>query len=213
MGPKTRFREAARARRRQMSPQERRAKSALVAERVAGLGVIRPGATLCFYLATNEEVDTRSLVARALADGCRVVVPRVAAEGRLELYAIEDIEADVEIGAFGVEEPSAGAAGPIEAEAVECFIVPGVAFDPSGHRCGSGRGYFDRLLASRSPGSVIAALAYECQLQPALPADEHDIPMDFICTEKRVLDCRGQSRGERAEMRPAARNVKEVETL
>jgi 5-formyltetrahydrofolate cyclo-ligase len=213
MDSKALIREAARALRRDVSPDERRQKSTLAAERVAGLGAIRTGSTLCFYLATNEEVETRPLVARALADGCRVVVPRVAGEGRLELYAIEDLDADVKTGAYGVDEPSAGAAGPIEPEAVDCFVVPGVAFDPSGRRCGSGRGYFDRLLARRAPGSLVVALAFECQLQPTLPAQEHDIPMDFICTEERVLDCRGQSLGERVQVRPAARRKKEVETL
>jgi len=213
MMPKAGFREAARLRRSQMSPEERRRSSEAVSQRLSRLDVIRPEATVCFYLATAEEVETRPLVGRALEVGCRVVVPRVAAEGRLELYPIEALEGQVELGAFGIEEPRLGAASPLEAEAVDCFIVPGVAFDPSGRRCGTGRGYFDRLLSRRAPESVVVALAFECQLQPALPAEEHDVPMDFICTERRILDCRRQSGGPLPEPQLTARKEKEVETL
>ena len=213
MMPKAGFREAARLRRSQMSPEERRRSSEAVSQRLSRLDVIRPEATVCFYLATAEEVETRPLMARALEVGCRVVVPRVAAEGLLGLYPIEALEGQVELGAFGIEEPRLGAAPPIEVEAVDCFIVPGVAFDPSGRRCGTGRGYFDRLLSRRAPESVVVALAFECQLQLALPAEEHDVPMDFICTERRILDCRRQSGGPFPEPHLTARKEKEVETL
>lgn len=213
MTPKARFREAMRTRRRRMSPKQRNRKSEAVAERLARLEVIRSGATICFYLATAEEVETRPLVAQALEVGCRVVVPRVAAEGHLELYAIEDLEADLKVGAFGIEEPCGSGAAPLEAEAVDCFVVPGVVFDPAGHRYGFGRGYYDRLLARRVPESVVVALAFDLQLLPALPAEAHDVPVDFICTESRIFDCRGPSGGSRGEPHPAAPGGKEVETL
>ncbi len=138
------------------------------------------------------------------------MLPKVAEGGNLEIYAIEDLSSQVALGPFGIEEPVGGSAGPVPPGSVECFIVPGVPFDTSGRRCGFGRGYFDRLLARRASGALVVALAFECQITPVLPADEHDVLMDIICTEKRIYDCRTPTAGPQVEPKPAV--GKEVKT-
>jgi 5-formyltetrahydrofolate cyclo-ligase len=33
----------------------------------------------------------------------------------------------------------------------------------------------------------VVALAFECQIVPAIPSEPHDVPMDVIVTEQRVI--------------------------
>lgn len=203
MEPKTDLREKALADRRRMSPKERSKKSRAVAEMFLGLGLLRPEATVGFYLAAWDEVETRPLVQRAIETGCAVVLPRVSVNGDLELYQVRDLSSELEVGSFGLEEPVRVSNASMPVEMVECFVVPGVAFDTSGRRLGFGLGYFDRLLARRTEDSLVVALAFECQITPAVPAHEHDISMDIICTEERVIDCRGQSLKPQVVSQPA----------
>lgn len=209
MVPKRKFRREALDLRRKISREQRDRWSDAVAERVRALNLLEPEATVCFYMATPEEVETRPLVAEALEKGCRVVLPKVAEGGRLELYPVEDPATQLEAGPFGIQEPMGGSAEPVSAGSVDCFFVPGVAFDTSGRRCGFGGGYFDRLLARRARGSLVVALAFECQMTPDLPAYDHDVIMDIICTEKKTYHCRRSTTEPRVDERPAVgREVK-----
>ena len=57
-------------------------------------------------------------------------------------------------------------------------LMPGLAFDPQGHRMGYGGGFYDRFLA-REPHPTIA-LCYDFQLLSDLPVQAHDIPVDAV---------------------------------
>ncbi|MBI2519996.1 MAG: 5-formyltetrahydrofolate cyclo-ligase [Bdellovibrio sp.] len=66
-------------------------------------------------------------------------------------------------------------------------MLPGLAFSKTGARLGRGRGYFDRYLALHRPLAI--GVAYEGQLNEALPADPCDWSMNFVVTEKAIYDC------------------------
>lgn len=70
------------------------------------------------------------------------------------------------------------------------LIVPGVAFDLNGNRLGRGKAYFDQLLqklrVKNEPFDAIA-VAYDHQVLDVVPKEEHDQPVDFLCTPKRGL--------------------------
>jgi 5-formyltetrahydrofolate cyclo-ligase len=70
---------------------------------------------------------------------------------------------------------------------IELVLVPGVAFDGSGRRLGRGRGHYDATLAALSPAAVRIGLAFELQIVAAVPCEPHDMPLDAIVTERRVL--------------------------
>jgi len=56
----------------------------------------------------------------------------------------------------------------------------------SGQRLGYGLGYYDKWFTSHKVGLKVAP-CYECQLLEELPADEHDVPVDVLVTEDRVI--------------------------
>jgi len=61
-----------------------------------------------------------------------------------------------------------------------------VAWDEKGRRLGYGAGYFDRALAGASRTTKVG-LALESQRLARIPESKHDVPLDVIVTERRVV--------------------------
>jgi 5-formyltetrahydrofolate cyclo-ligase len=75
----------------------------------------------------------------------------------------------------------------INVEQLALVIVPGLAFDKHCNRLGRGRGYYDRFLKTLPQTTIKIAIAYETQIIDSIPTNEHDIPVDCIITESRIL--------------------------
>jgi 5-formyltetrahydrofolate cyclo-ligase len=69
------------------------------------------------------------------------------------------------------------------------MIVPGLAFDAQGNRLGRGGGWYDRLLGATGGAAVPVALAYEFQIVDEVPVRQWDRAVNYIVTERRVIDC------------------------
>ena len=77
---------------------------------------------------------------------------------------------------------------------VDLVIVPGLVFDEKLARYGRGRGYYDRFLCMLPKQTIVIAVGYDFQLMShkwRLGLKSHDIKMDYIITEKRVIQKRG----------------------
>jgi 5-formyltetrahydrofolate cyclo-ligase len=77
---------------------------------------------------------------------------------------------------------------------VDLVIVPGVVFDEKRARYGRGSGYYDRFLDQLPKTTCIIGVAYDFQVLPykwKLKLNEYDIKMDYIITEKRIIQKRG----------------------
>jgi len=70
----------------------------------------------------------------------------------------------------------------------DLFLVPGVAFTETGVRVGRGKGYYDRYLHNHSGLKI--GLCFEFQILSELPREDHDVLMDYLVTEKRVICCK-----------------------
>jgi len=70
-------------------------------------------------------------------------------------------------------------------EDIDLILVPGAAFDEQGTDRVR-RGFYDKLLPLYRGSTV--ALAFELQMVSRVPAASHDIPVQKIITEKRVID-------------------------
>jgi 5-formyltetrahydrofolate cyclo-ligase len=90
-------------------------------------------------------------------------------------------------GSLGIHEPldSAAEVRP------DLVIVPLAAFDRTGHRIGYGAGYYDRTLAPlRQNGRLYAVgIGYAAQEIAKVPDDPHDQRLDYVVTEREVIDC------------------------
>ncbi len=89
--------------------------------------------------------------------------------------------------AWGVPAPRIRA--PIRPQTVTAVLVPGLAFDPAGHRLGRGAGVYDRLLATLAPTAIRIGLVPADRMVPALPHEPHDIRMHVVVTQDGVTRC------------------------
>ena len=131
--------------------------------------------TIYGYLPYNQEVRTVPMLEQALKDGKRVAVPKVYGEEMKFLY-LDDLT-KVEKGYAGIPEPIADE--PVADDETALVLMPGLAFDPQGHRIGYGGGFYDKFLAAE-PNHPTLALCYEFQMLPELHTEEHDIPVDTV---------------------------------
>ncbi len=161
--------------------------SAAIAAQIATLPEFAAARTVLLTLAFRSEWSTLPLVHAALAAAKTVVVPRVNTQTRmLELHSIADPDRDIIAGHSGIPEPRP-AQPQIGRDMIEFVLVPGVAFDLGGRRLGYGGGYYDRLLPLLAPHAPRVAGAFEIQLVERVPAAPHDVAVDAIVTESRIV--------------------------
>lgn len=195
-------RAAVRARRRARSPEERAVVAGRLAERVLGLPevavlVAAGGGTVTAYASYRGEPGTAPLLAALREAGVRVLLPVVVGDGVLE-WSEYDGPATVATYDRGIPEPvgrrlpGRGAAA-LEAARARVVLLPALAVGADGRRLGQGGGFYDRLCAALPPvgdgGPLLVALVHDDEvLSPAdLPADDHDVAVDVVVTESRVL--------------------------
>jgi len=139
------------------------------------------------YSALKFEIDPRAAVEQAWALGKTVALPRTLADTReLVLHRYAEGDTLCESG-FVIQEPLASAPV-VSPDEVDVVLIPGLGFDTRGQRLGFGQGYYDRLLP-RLTRAIRIGLAYEVSLLAQVPNAAHDIPVDFVITEKRVIQC------------------------
>lgn len=181
--PKKSIREEMLARRKCLAAASSLSLSLRVQERLLTTPQFADAGTLALYSATQNEVFTEAVFAAARRSGKKVAYPRVSGKG-LEFVEVAD-RCELGRGAFGILEPSGSRVVPLGE--LDLLVVPGVAFDLTGHRLGYGKGYYDRLLHDCGKRGVLAGFCFEFQLVEALPAESHDVRMDLVITEERVL--------------------------
>lgn len=131
--------------------------------------------TIYGYLPYNQEVRTVPILEQALRDGKTVAVPKVIDDQMI--FVVMDDLAKVEKGYAGIPEPIENKPEANDPEAL--ILMPGLAFDPHGHRIGYGGGFYDRFLENE-PNHPTVALCYSFQVFPQLETEEHDIPVDLV---------------------------------
>ncbi len=137
----------------------------LLAERVAVAG----------YAALPDEIDPRFVAFD--------IWPRVTGRD-LPLTLHHATRADLRPGAWGIREPDRDAPQRIP----DAVLLPLLAADARGNRLGYGAGYYDRTL--RDSRALRIGLAWDCQIVALPPPDPWDIPLDWLVTPTRRIDCR-----------------------
>ena len=131
--------------------------------------------TIYGYLPYNKEVRTVPMLEQALKDGKRVAVPKCYGD-EMKFLFMDDLS-KVEKGYAGIPEPVADE--PVADDETALVLMPGMAFDPQGHRIGYGGGFYDKFLA-QEPNHPTLALCYDFQVLPHLETEEFDIPVDCV---------------------------------
>ncbi|MFU8806142.1 MAG: 5-formyltetrahydrofolate cyclo-ligase [Bradymonadaceae bacterium] len=136
------------------------------------------------YVSFRNEIDIGPYLETRLEANRAVCLPRVQGD-HLEFVQVHDLHSLVP-GAFGILEP---VGEPFPVAEIEVFLVPGLVFDHDGARLGFGKGYYDRVLCSRSGHRPLAiGVCYAWQLiDSPIPVEPHDVSMDLIATDEGIF--------------------------
>jgi len=160
---------------RAMTREEIEAKSEKLGKLFLASDLYKQAKNIYGYLPYNQEVRTTAMLEQAQKDGKRIAVPKILGDTMIFVW-LDDLTA-VEKGYSGIPEPVD--LTPVADDPTALVLMPGMAFDPEGHRCGYGGGFYDKFLASE-PDHPTLALCYDFQVLPHLETEEFDIPVDCV---------------------------------
>lgn len=141
----------------------------------------RYGPTVAVYLPIGSEIDPRPLMTKLIDAGAQLALPCVQDDGSMVYRAYRRGDM-LERRDFGLLEPNSD----VPEVHPTLVITPLLAFDRQGGRLGYGKGHYDRALSRlRANGRVfVCGLAFFGQEVEAVPVEEHDVPLDWVMTER-----------------------------
>ncbi len=186
--PKRKLRQVMLDMRRNLTAEERCVSGHVIQQAFVVLPAFAKAHVIALYSSIGGEVETVEVLEAALKEGKIVLFPVVCGD-HLRFIRVSD-PSKMARGAFGISEPciTGEAYAP---DAADLVVVPGVAFDRTGKRIGFGKGYYDRSLHHLEGNGKLVGFCYDFQLVDEIIAEPHDVAVDVIITEKRVLDLRG----------------------
>ncbi len=152
----------------------------IIFSKLVNLRIYNDAKTVLIYVSFGSEVDTKKIIDFSLECGKTVAVP-FCYGNRMEFYAIKSSD-ELIPGKYGI--PTADITNRVSINDFNdaLCIVPALSFDLQGNRLGYGGGYYDRFLEYHSVKTI--GLCYSRCIHPHLPAEDYDIKIDNILTER-----------------------------
>ena len=136
------------------------------------------------YISLDFEVNTKEFIKNELSKANKEIFVPFLEEDKIKVSRMKKFNNIVK-GNYGVLEPKNK---DIYEEGIDIILVPGTAFDKKGRRIGFGKGYYDSFL-KQYLYSLKIGIAFEEQIVDLIPEEEHDVQMDMIITDKRIIKC------------------------
>jgi 5-formyltetrahydrofolate cyclo-ligase len=182
--PKRKLRQAMLARRKALSAEDAKALSFMIQRLFIASVEFGKSAMVGLYSPIHNEVDTSEVLVSLLGSSRAALYPVV--NGGMLVFRRVDSPGKMRSGSFGILEPDESCEV-VHPDRADLIIVPGIAFDLTGKRVGYGKGYYDRTLHHLEGSGKLVGFCYECQLVEAILGEPHDVTMDLLITEKRVI--------------------------
>ena len=186
------LRKTLRARRRSVSESVRARAAQLVARNTDRYLHLEEGWRIAIYASLPSELDTAPLIDLARRRGCEVFVPRIDRHSLGRRMRFVELTGRQRLNRLGIHEPEASRS--LGARWFDVVFLPLVGFDARGVRLGMGGGYYDRAFAFRRWRKAwhaprLIGLAYAFQQVESLDAAPHDVRLDAVVTEERIIQC------------------------
>ena len=170
-----------------LSAEKKQALDSAIVKEIARSRQFRQASGILLYAPMTGEIDLSPLVRIARKLGKRVAFPRCDTESETMRFYELSPNARLCVGAYGIFEPPADAPLYTPDKRTLC-ILPALTCDPHGNRLGYGKGYYDKFLKTFE-GVTLCAL-YHGFLARELPCEAHDVPVQYLCTERGVFKLR-----------------------
>lgn len=148
-----------------LDEETRAAKNAAITDKIMSLDEFKTADAIMAYVAFGSEADPEPVMRVAAGEGKRIMIPDF----------------------FGLLELTGTYAKHAEASEVDLVLIPGIAFDELGYRLGYGGGWYDRFSTKLHEGIKLVGLAFEEQIVREIPNEPHDLLLDLIVTDSRVI--------------------------
>ena len=186
------LRKTLRARRRSVSASERARIAQLVALNADRYLHLQAGWRIAVYASLPSELDTAPLIDLARSRGCHIYVPRIDRHSLGRKMRFVELTGRQRRNRLGIHEPESFRT--IGARWLDVVFLPLVGFDACGVRLGMGGGYYDRAFAFRRWRAAwhaprLIGIAYSFQQVEGLTAAAHDVRLDAVVTEERIVKC------------------------
>lgn len=164
-------------------PEEKKQRDQRICQKLLQIRKIQTANTIVFYLPIHGEVDLRPFY-RHFRLNKKFVLPRVVKDKKMDLHVIKNLKTEVKKGSFNIWEPSPYLPK-VQPKQLDVVLIPGVAFSVDGHRVGYGMGFYDRVL--KKTKALKIGVAYDFQIVKNGAGEKHDVKMDMIVTEKKII--------------------------
>ena len=135
------------------------------------------------YYPVNSEINDMPILKELKKKKFRISLPVIKKEFKMDFYEWS-FSNPLKINRYGIPEP-------ISKKIVypEVIFIPLVGFDKNLNRLGYGGGYYDRYLKKMNRRKKILkiGLATEVQKIEKIPTDKYDQKLDYIVTNKSVI--------------------------
>jgi 5-formyltetrahydrofolate cyclo-ligase len=152
-----------------------------IQKRLKKINAYRDAQKIGVYYPIGSEVLTQDIIQELLSNGKDVFLPKVIGK-KMEFRKISNFSS-LEKGSFDIMEPKDDCQTD---NSLDVVLVPTVGISPVGVRLGYGHGFYDKFLAEHKTATI--SLTLEKQIVKNIPKSEHDIIINWIITEDRILE-------------------------
>ena len=142
--------------------------------------------TIGGYYPSSYEVNILKFLEEASKKKFKITLPVIKSSNKMS-FKLWVFKEPLYVNKFGILEPKYSMKEIIP----DLIMVPLVTFDNSLNRIGYGKGYYDRCLRkiSKIKKNVISlGIAYSFQRCKKIPVNNHDFKLDYIFTEKGIIN-------------------------
>ena len=135
------------------------------------------------YYPSNYEIDDLNILDLLEKKNFKVSLPIINKDKQMNFYSWSRND-PLKINKFGIPEPVSS-----KIFYPDILLVPLVAYDSSLNRLGYGGGYYDRYIEKIEKIKKVTkiGLAFSFQKISSIPINQYDKKLDFIVTEKEIL--------------------------
>lgn len=189
---RTQLRRQLRAQRTALTPTARIAAAAALLDKLQSLARWHSDQHIAGYWAVGGEMLLHLATSACTQRGAQWLLPRLHGD-RLR-FAPWKLGDPVNPNRYGIPEPEVALDDCLAPDALDLVLVPVVGFDRRGNRLGSGAGFYDRSFSFLQHGErprrpLLVGVAYAFAQLDALAAQPWDVALDYVCTERELIDC------------------------
>lgn len=187
------LRASLRTRRKALTATERIAAADGVANTLGKLPDFLVDARIAGYWAIDGELPLHVVVGQLAQRGQQYCLPRISGPRQLSFVPWRAGE-ELESNRYGIPEPVCTEDDLIAPQAIDIVLLPLLGFDRRGYRIGYGGGYYDASFSflrerAEAVSPLLVGIAYAAQELDAIKAELWDVKLDYIATEKELIDC------------------------